>query len=530
MDGVVRTFRRSGVPGPPCARRPLVLVWVPAVLVSLVNLTAQTPAGAQSPSAAASQDSTFRLSTRYVEVDAEVRDKSGRFIPGLTAADFEVFENDKKQAIDKVTLIDFPPVTAPSDRSDSPSALPAPAREIRSAAADASFARAERVYVLVLDFGPRDVKRLAHEFIDRHLGPSDLVAVVHVSGRKGQALTSNKSLLRDAVERFRSYSADPDDVSFSTLKEVAVSLGSVTGRRRSIILFSHNFWGSRSLWSVEASSSTEKRFVDGAMDTRWSKYYDMMRTARAFNVPIHVVYDAAKVLPPDFPAVRPDQARMGDDRGSDGARFMSMLAEDTGGIDLGKFIAAGTRFKQVVEENSRYYMIGYYSNVEPDGLNHPIVVRTRRTDATVNARQAVEPRPLPGVKRVSLPPELTDTSRNLLIGRAGSQAVGVSTSTSVFRAPDFMGAVLVASVAQGDALNLNDGQTLRYSAAALDVDGNVIAVDSRAFTFNLKPRRGHGSVRTGCSSSVVWCCRSARTPCVCSSSSPVLVPEPPRPA
>jgi uncharacterized protein (TIGR03435 family) len=431
----------------------------------------------------------LRLFARYVEVDADVRDKNGRFIPGLTAADFEVFENDKKQAIDKVTLIDLPPVTAPSDRSDSPFALPG-TRDIRSGATDTSFARAERVYVLVLDFGPRDIKRLAHEFIDRHLGPSDLVAVVHVSGRKGQALTSNKSLLRDAVERFRSYSADPDDVFFGTLKEVVVSLGSVTGRRRSIILFSHNFWLSRSLWSVEASSSTERRFVDGAMDTRWSKYYDMMRTARAFNVPIHVVYDGPKVLPPEFPAVSgsgPAQAPLGDDRGSDGSRFMSMLAEDTGGIDLGKFVAAGTRFKEVVEENSRYYMIGYYSNVEPDGVNHPIVVRTRRTDATVNARRGVEPRPLPGVKRVSLPPELTDTSRDLLIGRADSQAIGVSTSTSVFRAPDFMGAVLVASVAQGDTLNLNDGQTLRYSAAAIDVNGNVIAVDSRAFTFNLKP-------------------------------------------
>jgi uncharacterized protein (TIGR03435 family) len=424
-----------------------------------------------------------------VEVDADVRDKNGRFIPGLTAADFEVFENGRKQTIEKVTLIDLPPVPAPSDRSDSPLALPG-TRDIRSAAADTNFARAERVYVMVLDFGPRDVKRLAHEFIDRHLGPSDLAAVVHVSGMKGQALTSNKSLLRDAVERFRSYSADPDDVFFGTLKEVAVSLGSVAGRRRSIILFSHNFLFSRSLWSIEASSSTEKRFVDGAMDTRWSKYYDMMRTARAFNVPIHVVYDAAKDLP--FPAQSASepfyaQAPMGNDIGNDGARFMSMLAEDTGGIDLGKFSAAGTRFKQVVEENSRYYMIGYYSNVEPDGLNHPIVVRTRRTDATVNARRGVEPRPLPGVKRVSLPPELTDTSRDLLIGRADSQAVGVSTSTSVFRAPDFMGAVLVASVAQGDALNLNDGQKLRYSAAALDVNGNVIAVDSRAFTFNLKP-------------------------------------------
>ena len=106
MDGVVRTFRRSGVPSLPSDRRPSAFIWIPAVLLSVVSLTAQTPAGPQSPSAAASQAPALRLFARYVEIDAVVRDKNGRFIPGLTADDFEVFENDKK----KVTLIDFPPV------------------------------------------------------------------------------------------------------------------------------------------------------------------------------------------------------------------------------------------------------------------------------------------------------------------------------------------------------------------------------------------------------------------------------------
>jgi uncharacterized protein (TIGR03435 family) len=457
-----------------------------------VNLTAQTPAGPQSPSAAASQDPTFRLSTRYVEVDAVVRDRNGRFVTGLTADDFEVFENDKKQTIDKVTSIDLPPVSASSSLLDSPLPLPGNqgGRGAGGAAPDTSFARAERVYVMVLDSGrPDDVKRLAREFIDRHLGPSDLMAVVHVSGIKGQALTSNKALLRAAVGRFRLNFND--EALLGTLKEVAVSLGSVTGRRRGIILFSLGFWGPRSLWSVEASG--QKRFVDGEMDARWSKYHDMMRTARAFNVPIHSMYGAGMTVPLLASADEPagvqaslPSLRMGNDSLADGPRSMSMLADHTGGIDLGNINGASKRFGQVVEENSRYYMIGYYSNVEPDGLNHPIVVRTTRADATVNARRGVEPRPLPGVRRVSPPRELTDASRDLLVGRTNSETIRVSTSTSVFRAPDFMGAVLVASVAQGDTLNLNDGQKLRYSAAALDVNGNVIAVDSRAFTFNLK--------------------------------------------
>jgi len=491
MDGVVRTVRGGSALKLLSAGRPVSFLSV--ALASFVTLAAQSfPAPQAPPTTPPPQQPTptFRLSTRYVEVDAVVRDKEGRFIPGLTIDDFEVFEDNKRQTIDKVTLIDLP-LAKDGASIAKPAITLAGLATSGNAAPSVEFATAERVYVMVLDSGsPDDVKRLAREFIDRHLGPSDLMAIVHVGRAKGQALTSNKELLRAAVERFRFNFSD--DRLLSTLKEVAVSLGSITGRRRGIILFSQGFSGETSLWSVAPSGP--EPFIDENMDSRWKKYHDMMRTARAFNVPIHGMFGSRMGVPmlaraDERPGIqgRLPSLSTGDDSLADGAHSISMLVDHTGGVDLGNINGAGQRFEQLVEENSRYYMIGYYSNVERDGRNHPIVVRTTRPEVKVTARRGVEPRPMPDVKRVSLPSELSTAARSLLTGQADSDGIPVSTDASMFRGDDFMGAVLVSSIVEGRALDLRDGEKLRYTAVGIDATGSVIALDTRAFTLNVRP-------------------------------------------
>src|SRR4051794_21168497 len=51
---------------------------------------------------------TFRAETNYVEVDTRVLDRDGKFVPGLKAEDFEVFEDGKPQKVSSFSLVNIP--------------------------------------------------------------------------------------------------------------------------------------------------------------------------------------------------------------------------------------------------------------------------------------------------------------------------------------------------------------------------------------------------------------------------------------
>jgi VWFA-related protein len=401
-----------------------------------------------------------------------VEDKDGRFVSGLTKDDFVLYEDNRQQTLDKVTMFDLPPVqdTATGVQLLNPIA-PEPRGPQAGPTADA-FARASRIYVMVLGSGQTDaVKNLAKLFIERYLAPTDLLAIVHVSRSKGQSLTNDKELLLAAANRYRP--AYNQEEQIKTLKEVVVSLGSITGRRRSIVLMGTGF----GLWD---ESEKIHQFL--------AKYNDLTRTARAFNVPIHSLYaDGMFVAPMDLTGDFAPRMTTpgGKDFGQDGAASMRVLADDTGGIQLGNKNGAQKGFARVVEANSQYYVLGYYSTLEREERNHPIVVRATRPDVTVVARRNVRSRPLPETKRVSLPRNMPEATRGLLRGTEARGTIPVSVTTTVFRADDFMGSVMVYALVDGRALSLDAGQKLRYSAAAVDAEGNINAVHTRGFTLNV---------------------------------------------
>ncbi len=65
------------------------------------------PAPAQQPGAQL-PDLTFRAEVNYVEVDARVLDENGKFIGGLTAKDFQVFEDGKPQQVSIFSFVNLP--------------------------------------------------------------------------------------------------------------------------------------------------------------------------------------------------------------------------------------------------------------------------------------------------------------------------------------------------------------------------------------------------------------------------------------
>ena len=154
------------------------------------------------------EDDVVRITTNLVQVDAVVT-KDGKVVPNLTADDFEIFEDGKKQTITSFAFISNVP---------SPAADP-PAKEKPAKAKPTEVAPAPRlnrddprrtVALVVDDLGIsaesiHQVKRQLRKFIAEDLQPNDLVAVIRTSGEMGalQQFTNDKRLLARAVDRLR---------------------------------------------------------------------------------------------------------------------------------------------------------------------------------------------------------------------------------------------------------------------------------------------------------------------------------------
>lgn len=119
------------------------------------------------------QGPILRASVDHVVVDVVVTDEHGGVVPGLTAADFEVFERGRPQAIGT-----FSEVSLPLVRPVTPVAPPAtPPSDVRT-----NQRRPEgRIYVLVLDDHhvaagrTGRVREAARDFLNRQVQPGDRV-------------------------------------------------------------------------------------------------------------------------------------------------------------------------------------------------------------------------------------------------------------------------------------------------------------------------------------------------------------------
>jgi VWFA-related protein len=151
--------------------------WGSAVLL-LASLAAQQP--------------TFKSTTSLVEVDIIARDKDGRFVSGLTADDFEVFEESKPQAIQHFYLVTERAGVTVEPRSDL--VLPrSPDRTDR------------RVFVLFFDSEHLSggsllkLKQSAMDFVNDTMRPAD-VGGVFVNGALIHGhLTNQRQELLDAI-------------------------------------------------------------------------------------------------------------------------------------------------------------------------------------------------------------------------------------------------------------------------------------------------------------------------------------------
>ena len=389
----------------------------------LATLTASFPVVAQTP--------RFRATTDLVDVAVVVRDRDGRMVPDLTAADFQVAEDGIPQTITAFGRVTYKP--AGQDLATAPATPVAADVSTNENVADG------RVFVLLLDglhvspIGISHVRRYARQFVEQHVGPHDLVAVLAPGAESAatQDFTSDKARLIAAIERFsgtklrsatleldeeRRLAAntgmpahggkDPSDQErvdramrlSSILQTLAAHLERVERRRKTLLLFSEGIDYNLDdvMGGVQRNASDVSKAIEQAVGA-------LMRT----NVSLYTVDPRAlssgdmsttEATPyqtaPNAPRADGTRPRLDfsepslDAEYSASIRSLRQLAEPTGGFAVVDQNGYRGAFDRIVSESSDYYIIGYSPSRPPKpGEFRNINVRVARPEVSVVARK-----------------------------------------------------------------------------------------------------------------------------------------------
>lgn len=160
-----------------------------------------------SPTPARGRDSeTLKISTNLIQIDVAVTDKNGRVIRDLRPDEFEIYENDRKQAITNFSFISEAPrnPTETAKAKDDKIAIPVPPTTLRPE-------NVRRTIALVVDDitlsfeSVNYVRQALKKFVNEQMMEGDLVAIIRTAGGIGalQQFTSDKRQLLAAIERIR---------------------------------------------------------------------------------------------------------------------------------------------------------------------------------------------------------------------------------------------------------------------------------------------------------------------------------------
>jgi VWFA-related protein len=403
--------------------------------VSLVMATAF--AGAQAPAITpppASQDAsppapevTFKVEVNYIEEDVRVVDRNGNFVRGLKQEDFQVFEDGKPQKVQTFGMVDIPITRPRTPLFLGPGALPIePDVAVNKQVLDG------RLYLIVLDdyhvapLRSQNVKNLARRFVLEKLGPDDQAAVVVTSGllRASQDFTQNRRLLLEAIDNFvgqkmqssalmrnermsregaptddagNSIQIDPSNrfvedesaqermfqarQSLNSLRSIAEWMSAIQGRRKAIVFVSEGVdYNVHDVFT--GGDPTQFNFANFNMIQQ--ETWDTVSAASRSNVQIYPIDPRGLTMMGqediEISGLAPGAYGLGPKQLfqelSTSQANLRQLAEETGGVAFVGQNDFDKAFDRIVQENSSYYVLGYYStNDRRDGRLRNVSVR-----------------------------------------------------------------------------------------------------------------------------------------------------------
>jgi VWFA-related protein len=284
-----------------------------------------------------------------------------------------------------------------------------------------------RVFVLVLDdlhtrfTRTSRTRAAARQFVERYVGANDVVAVVNTSGydKAMQDFTSNRQLALRAIDGAMGGKADSStqaaiqdammnrdlpagagsnmNAAFSdlqrynnarnsmrTLKNLADYMAGMRGRRKAVVYFSEGL-----------NYDTTDQFGNRYASEVQREIRETIAAATRANVAVYSVdprgvtsgmEDAIEITgftadPALSPSSLINEMRLEHDS-------LRVVAEETGGLAILNQNDFRTAFSRILEDNSSYYVLGYYpTNDKRDGRFRKVEVRVKTPGLRVRARR-----------------------------------------------------------------------------------------------------------------------------------------------
>lgn len=384
-----------------------------AILLAWAAVTAQTP-----PPAA--PDTVIRINVNLVQMDAVVTDSSGKPVTDLTADDFEILQDGKRQRITNFSYVST--VSARAAGAAAVSAAPARAKRGAPPVPPARIKPEDirRTVALVVDDlglsfdSIARVRSSLRKFVDTEMQPGDLVAIIRTGAGMGalQQFTADKRMLYAAIDRVRfnaigrvgvsSFAplGEGDEMGAAAMEErneifsvgtlgavryVVDGLRELPGRKSVVLfsenlkLFSFNGENQRTMEAVERLTDAANRssVVIYTVDPRGLQYTGL---TAADNTSRMSARQIARV--PMMRSAQEFRSREG----------LALLAEDTGGLFLYNTNDIDSALRKVMADSEGYYLIGYHpdaSTFDPRTGRpkfHHVAVKVMHTGLHVRTR------------------------------------------------------------------------------------------------------------------------------------------------
>jgi VWFA-related protein len=388
------------------------------MLAGAVLAAQQTPPAATKPQ---QPQTTFRTGVDAVTVDAIVTDKQGNPVTDLTAADFEIKENNKLQTIDTFKRVDLT-----GDKFDVDPAKAAPILSMESMEREAARDDVRLVTIFLDDYHTRKGNAMATrdkvaKFITE-LDPRDMVAVMYpLTPTLGITFSRDHDGIARAVQKFlgRKYEYDPrypqeqiyfrlthaqieelrNSIVIDALEGLCVYLGTLRQGRKTILYVSE---GMAASLPIEIETSGMVQSTPGSVASQMRDRADFQASA-ALSMRMRDVYAAANrtntsiyTLDPrglatgEFDLSDPGNVSFESDRKvlNEATDNLRVLADQTDGRAIVGRTDPLPSLRQMVKDTSAYYLLGYTSTEAPrDGKFHEIKVTLKRKGLELRYRK-----------------------------------------------------------------------------------------------------------------------------------------------
>jgi VWFA-related protein len=399
------------------------------------NGTAQQPTSTDAPPPQTTpQQPIFRTGINFVRVDVIVTDKAGNPVNDLKPGDFEVTEQNRLQKVETFKLISLDGGLMDSTNT--------PPRQIRTDIDEETEASRDDVRLFAMFLDDYHVRRETSmgargqlaRFVETQLGPSDMIGLMYpLEPVAAVRMTRNHDAVVQGIQQFlgRKYDYTPkndyeekivyyptetveqirNQISLSAIKSLIVHLGGLKEGRKGLILISEGYTnmvppqlrnqnaaipGSGNNAHNDPFAGTDATGRTSALEERaaWlagtemeDQLRDVWDLANKNNVAIYAV-DPRGLATNEFGidqniANTTDSAYL---RSTMDTLRTLALQTDGRAIVNRNDIALG--MKQIIRDNSAYYLLGYNSTfTATDGKFHEIKVKVNRPGIQVRARK-----------------------------------------------------------------------------------------------------------------------------------------------